>query len=241
MNKIELCCEYCKKKFEKDIGEYKSIIKSGRNYFFCSFPCGNKYNQIQIRKKSIQKYYENPNLCLHCGKIIPVPEKVKVNEIRKKKFCDNSCSAKYYNPGAKRKKVKHCRYCQKELNHRRKKYCDLNCKLEFEYKTYIQKWKQKIESGNTKNGASAYIKRYFFEKNNNKCEECGWGKMNSYTKKIPLQMHHVDGNYLNNNEDNLKLLCLNCHSLTATYGGRNKGKGRESRRKYRLKKKNECG
>lgn len=30
----------------------------------------------------------------------------------------------------------------------------------------------------------------------------------------PLEIEHIDGNALNNKEDNLILLCPNCHSLT---------------------------
>lgn len=46
----------------------------------------------------------------------------------------------------------------------------------------------------------------------NKCENCGitvW--MN---KPIILEIHHIDGDKTNNNEDNLQLLCPNCHSMT---------------------------
>jgi 5-methylcytosine-specific restriction endonuclease McrA len=39
---------------------------------------------------------------------------------------------------------------------------------------------------------------------------------------IPLELEHVDGNNKNNNLDNLKLLCPNCHALTPTYRGKNK-------------------
>ena len=35
-------------------------------------------------------------------------------------------------------------------------------------------------------------------------------------------------------EDNLDLICPNCHSLTATYKGANKGNGRKDREKYSL-------
>lgn len=38
---------------------------------------------------------------------------------------------------------------------------------------------------------------------------------------IPLELDHIDGNNQNNNLDNLRLLCPNCHSLTPTYRGRN--------------------
>ena len=51
---------------------------------------------------------------------------------------------------------------------------------------------------------------------------------------MPLEVEHIDGNYLNNSEENLDLICPNCHSLTATYKGANKGKGRKERNKYSL-------
>ena len=81
-------------------------------------------------------------------------------------------------------------------------------------------------------GISNYIKRYLFEKFHNKCCKCGWGETNSYTGNIPLEVEHKDGNYANNLEDNLELLCPNCHSLTETYKGANKGQGRKDRKKY---------
>lgn len=67
-------------------------------------------------------------------------------------------------------------------------------------------------------------------KYNYKCQLCGWGEMNKYTNKVPLQVHHIDGNSENNNEDNLLLLCPNCHSLTENFGSKNKNasKGRSA-------------
>ena len=55
-----------------------------------------------------------------------------------------------------------------------------------------------------------------------KCQLCGWGETNPYTNTVPLEIHHIDGNYKNNNEDNLQLICPNCHSLTETYKSHNK-------------------
>ena len=40
------------------------------------------------------------------------------------------------------------------------------------------------------------------------------------------------GNFENNSETNLTLLCPNCHSLTPTYKGANKGNGRKDLKKY---------
>ena len=55
-----------------------------------------------------------------------------------------------------------------------------------------------------------------------------------FTNVIPLEIEHIDGNYLNNRESNLTLLCPNCHSLTATYKGANQGNGRKDRKRYSL-------
>src|SRR5262249_39470010 len=38
---------------------------------------------------------------------------------------------------------------------------------------------------------------------------------------IPLELDHRDGDRLNNELGNLRLLCPNCHALTPTYRGRN--------------------
>lgn len=48
---------------------------------------------------------------------------------------------------------------------------------------------------------------------NKKCENCNNTKW--LNKKIPLELHHIDGNHFNNEFDNLKILCPNCHSLAA--------------------------
>lgn len=113
------------------------------------------------------------------------------------------------------------------------KYCCNQCQKDFEYKNYIKRWKEKKESGlKGKYQLSNYIQRYIKEKYNNKCAQCGWNEINFFTGHSPLEIEHIDGNYENNSEENLILLCPNCHSLTSTYKGANKGKGRKERNKY---------
>lgn len=113
------------------------------------------------------------------------------------------------------------------------KYCSNKCQAEYKYKNYIKSWKAGEKNGMRGDyQISMYIKAYLFEKFNNKCARCGWGRINPFTKNIPLEIEHIDGNYKNNNEDNLILLCPNCHSLTSTYKGANRNKGRKLRNKY---------
>jgi len=54
------------------------------------------------------------------------------------------------------------------------------------------------------------------------------GEINPVTGKSPLEVNHLDGCFTNNQEDNLEVLCPNCHSLTPSYRSLNRGKGRPS-------------
>ena len=130
------------------------------------------------------------------------------------------------------KEEKRCLNCGKILNKENRIYCDQKCQQEFQYKQYIDRWKNGLEDGlRGKYQISLHIRRYLFDKYNSKCAQCGWGELNVLTGNIPLEVHHIDGDYTNNNEDNLLLLCPNCHSLTATYKALNKS-GRIDRKKY---------
>lgn len=56
-----------------------------------------------------------------------------------------------------------------------------------------------------------------------RCENCGLTEW--MENPICLEVHHIDGDSLNNELDNLKLLCPNCHALTENYRGKNINKG----------------
>jgi hypothetical protein len=105
-----------------------------------------------------------------------------------------------------------------------KKYCDSKCQQQFQYAEYIRQW-QSGEIDGTDNGkvpsASKYIKRFIREKYQEKCCICGWAESNPITGNITTEVEHIDGNRRNNREENLRILCLNCHSLTPTFRGLN--------------------
>lgn len=53
----------------------------------------------------------------------------------------------------------------------------------------------------------------YFEPRCSSCNLTEW-----LQQPIPLEVDHINGD----RHDNLRLLCANCHALTATYRGRNK-------------------
>jgi len=60
------------------------------------------------------------------------------------------------------------------------------------------------------------------------CELCGWSQK-SIDGRIPVELDHINGDHEDNQIENLRILCPNCHSLQLTHRGRNK----KSRYKYR--------
>ena len=123
-----------------------------------------------------------------------------------------------------------CPVCGKETPRPGYKYCSNACQIEYQYRSYIKKWKTGEVNGLQSIGiVSKHIKRYLRRKFGNKCCLCGWSKIHSKTGQIPLVADHIDGNWRNNIESNLRLICPNCDSLTPTYTGLNRGKGRKDR------------
>lgn len=149
--------------------------------------------------------------CLQCNKELTS---------RQYKFCSRSCSAKFNNP--KRKKKRYCTNCGKELIYTQKKYCSLKCAGEKKNKSNLEEWKKGKNFILKNGGIPPFIRNYLIQKYNNKCQICGWGIVNPVTNRVPLEVHHKDGNCFNNLEDNLELLCPNCHSLSNNFKALNK-------------------
>lgn len=69
------------------------------------------------------------------------------------------------------------------------------------------------------------------------CELCGaniWLGI-----KLPLELHHKDGNHFNNEFENLQILCPNCHSIQEGNSGANIGKYTKKNDDFKLKTKKE--
>lgn len=123
-----------------------------------------------------------------------------------------------------------CLTCGKEPASAKYKYCSNNCQFTYQHKKYIEEWQSGKIIGLQRLGVvSVHIKKYLRKKYDNKCCVCGWSKINQKSGIVPLVADHIDGNWRNNVESNLRLVCPNCDALSPTYAALNKGNGRENR------------
>lgn len=176
----------------------------------------------------IPTWYNRARYCLKCGRPI-------IGGDPRKKFCDHSCAASYNNRGVVRNgepRNKKCLYCGEDLKPSQKSFCCHEHQTLYKYKEYIERWKKGEENGlSGKYGIAAAVRRYIFEKNDNKCEVCNRSYVNPYTGLSVLQIHHKDGDCTNNNEGNLQLLCPTHHAMTENFGSRNPNATRKDNRK----------
>jgi len=170
------------------------------------------------KQERIDFYMSDPKKCKQCDSILEY-------EDRNKTFCNSSCSASYNN--AKRDITKvtwnclNCNETHTSFTWRQGQYCNITCQKEYEHKQRIIEWQ---EGGTIGKGP---LKRYLAEQKEG-CWECGITEWNG--KDIVLELEHINGNSSDNTEENVSLLCPNCHSQTPTYKAKNKGNGRHYRR-----------
>lgn len=123
-----------------------------------------------------------------------------------------------------------CKNCGIALAKRwQQKYCSNQCQADARYETFKKMWLKDKKEIITKN-ISGHIKRYLVEKFGEQCSACGWSKKHPITCRVPVEVDHTDGNASNNDLNNVRLLCPNCHALTPSFRNLNKGKGRTWRK-----------
>lgn len=233
--------KYCLNCGKEILGKERSRKK------FCSKSCAAQYNnknkqQVSEKIKSaisegLKKYNINltdeakwERYCKRFGIKITFEDYLKnVKDIKKD----------YEKRKRVEKELHYCVMCGKEITRHNTMFCSNECRKDFEenqYCNYIKCWKNGEELGYTPSyKIHKYVKRYLLEKYNNSCQKCGWNKKNEYTNTVPLQIHHIDGDCTNNREENLQLLCPNCHALTENFGSRNKNSKRVFRRQKLFK------
>ena len=181
-------------------------------------PRGDNYNQLfkynmDLMDKRIKEYNLNPKLCKQCKNPIPYAQRINI-------FCSQSCSAIFtnihYDSKHKRLPQKFCKNCG-GLCKKRREFCSIKCRT-------ISEFKERMKDPSYVPGKSV-IRKYVLLTRDCICEKCRHSTWMGLP--IPLEIHHKDGNYKNNQDNNIELICPNCHVLTDTYKGKNKsGNGR---------------
>lgn len=106
---------------------------------------------------------------------------------------------------------RYCKYCGKRLERKRfngrledfsaflkRPYCDRECMK----KDYLRIGDNHEQNWSNAHATARKINDLILKKD--ECEICG-------TKDKKLDIHHTDGNWQNNNLDNLMCLCRSCH------------------------------
>lgn len=167
-----------------------------------------------------ERYNRVPQLCERCKVSIPFDK-------RRNKYCSQSCAAVVNNAGKNRHtglpSVARLCVCGNTLSWRNGVYCSRQCYLSCRRKIFDDA----IKAGQS---SDATLRRYLLRNREHRCEICRLTEWQN--KPIPLDVDHRDGNPKNNADDNLRLLCKNCHAQTPTYGAKNKGNGRQKRREF---------
>ena len=234
----KFCCSSCATQYNNKLRERskesKEAISNSLRKYYANNPMTDeaksaiseglkKYHSTHIltdeeKWEHYRKYY-NPNISFEEYVNFVMGARHDSTKIRKRK---------------ENKEPLKCIVCGKELDGIKTTFCSIECRKKFEdnqYEEYIERWKKREECGHTPSfKIHKYVKRYLLEKYNNSCQECGWNKENPHTHNVPLQIHHIDGDCTNNSEDNLQLLCPNCHALTENFGSRNKNSKRVFRK-----------
>jgi hypothetical protein len=179
---------------------------------------------LLAREKSLESYYENPNMCEYCGKIIEavITSKggVDIYHTKKKRFCNSSCSA-YFNKPVGRIQIHFPHKCENpECNNVTVNihFCSRGCSGKNLKLLKIDRFLRGELNDDCVRDAS--IREFLIERQGGGCEICGnpptWN-----SKDITFIVDHVDGNYENNYPENVRAICPNCNSQTDSFSGRN--------------------
>lgn len=214
----ELKCGVCGKWFKPISREqFNNLVSKSKRLnrlFYCSDTCK------RLKNGSIKV------LCDNCGKEIMIKQSAK----KEHNFCCRNCWKEYLKREHQslQGEERECLYCHKAFTVSKNckgKYCSNEC----QHNDIAKHNDDIIENGY--NVSHRILKRYLMNKHG-RCmnPNCKWDW--SSDEKPILELHHIDGNHLNNTLDNCILLCPNCHSLTDNYKYKKSHKSTRDRRKY---------
>lgn len=167
----------------------------------------------KVKVAARARYKALRRTCPNCGKDIPYVKRQNVH-------CSHRCAvlAKPREPKEQRCRKHPCADCGVPAYGKRCQACKVNASL-------------------PKTSEAAHdprrLRSYLIRTRGRQCAVC---KATTWLgQPVPIETDHIDGDYRNNSEVNVRLICPNCHALTPTYKGRNKGRGRAVRRRIYAK------
>jgi hypothetical protein len=130
-------------------------------------------------------------------------------------------------------KFNDCKFCGKNTGKKYNLYCNTTCQNAWQNQEKVRRW---LDGWNPSNyELPKPIRTYLLEEAGYRCTDTncavpgGFQGVNRKSGKTVLTIDHVDGNASNDLKSNLRVLCPNCHAMTETFGGLNKGNGRSQR------------
>jgi HNH endonuclease len=148
----------------------------------------------------------------HCGKEFENHRARNAHQIAHK-----DKPTRYSESRKKNQSVYECLYCHSTFEHNRStenKFCSTACNTKY-------KW-EFISVPKIEQGLGGNCKKYLKEKYGEVCAICGQSSIWN-NKPLVLQLDHIDGNSDNDQINNLRLICPNCHTQTDTYGSKGNG------------------
>jgi hypothetical protein len=150
--------------------------------------------------------------CLHCNNEFEAS--MKEHNRGNGNYCSRECGRKSPN---RKKPIPNttCSYCSKIFyrNNSKKKlsksgfqFCCRKCKDSAQNIENYQKFNTMMPDHF---GSDMVYREKYFRKNPMICLDCGYDKIPEI-----IEVHHIDGNRLNNEMSNLKSLCPTCHDTT---------------------------